>query len=161
MPSIPARFIVEALIYPGNLAITSSHYGTLDLGGLPSLAATASPMRRNLAPRGARLCVSGRSHGVEEPVDLKLRAVAIAGQRLRRGQHLRGGGSRLARTALNVGDVGRHLVGALCRLLNVAGNFLGRGTLIPSLETALVRTRPLGWDEGYEGLKLKAANYAP
>ena len=38
---------------------------------------------------GASLVRSGRAHRVEELADLELEAVRVAGQRLRRGEHLR------------------------------------------------------------------------
>ncbi len=49
---------------------------------------------------------------------------------LRRREHLRGCRAGLGRAALHVGDVGGDLLGALRRLLHVAGDFLGRCTLL-------------------------------
>src|SRR3981081_1846705 len=51
---------------------------------------------------------SGRAHRVQELADLELEPVAVARQRWGRGQHLRGGRSGLAGTALHVGDIGGH-----------------------------------------------------
>ena len=73
---------------------------------------------------------SGRPYRVEELADLELEAVAVAGQRLRRREHLRGGRAGLAGAALHVGDIGRDLLGALRGLLHVAGNFLRRRALL-------------------------------
>jgi hypothetical protein len=69
-------------------------------------------------------------YGVEELADLELEAVAVAGQRLRRRENLRRGRSGFAGAALHVGDVGTDLLGALSRLLHVAGNFLRCSTLL-------------------------------
>src|ERR1700688_4430326 len=73
---------------------------------------------------------SGRAHRVKELADLELEAVAVAGQRLRRRQHLRGGHAGVAGAALHVGDIGRDLHGAFRGLLHVAGNLLGRCALL-------------------------------
>ena len=70
------------------------------------------------------------AHRIEELADFELEAVAVAGQRLRRGEHLRRGRAGLAGAALHVGDVGRDLHGALSGLLHVAGNLLRRRTLL-------------------------------
>src|SRR5437870_3271955 len=55
---------------------------------------------------------------------------ALARKRLRRNQRLRGGSAGFARAAIDIGDVGCDLGGPMGGLLNVAGNFLGRGTLL-------------------------------
>ena len=60
---------------------------------------------------------SGGSHRLEKLADLELEAAAVAGQHLRRGQHLRGRRAGLARAALHVGDVGRDLLRAVRGLL--------------------------------------------
>ena len=70
------------------------------------------------------------AHRIQEPADFELEAVAVAGQRLRRRQHLRRRRAGLAGAALHVGDVGRDLLGALRRLLHVAGDLLRRGALL-------------------------------
>src|SRR5450755_3301313 len=80
--------------------------------------------------RGRVSALSGRPHRIEEFADFELEAVAVAGQRLRRRENLRRGRSGLAGAALHVGDVGGDLLGALGGLLDVAGNLLGRRTLL-------------------------------
>ena len=88
-----------------------------------------APLGRNRRPaRPAAL--SGRPHRIEELADFELEAVAVAGQRLRRGENLRRGRAGLAGAALHVGDVGGDLLGALRRLLHVAGNLLRRRALL-------------------------------
>src|SRR4051794_34369901 len=72
----------------------------------------------------------GRPDRIQELANLGLEACAIAGQHLRRRQDLRGSRAGLARAALHVGDVGRHLLGALRRLLHVPGDFLGGCALL-------------------------------
>src|SRR3977135_1820593 len=62
--------------------------------------------------------LSGRPDRTEELADLALEPAAFAGQRLRRGEHLRGGRSGFAGAALHVGDVGGDLLGAVRRLLH-------------------------------------------
>src|SRR3954468_9777496 len=69
------------------------------------------------------------AHRTQELADLKLEPVAFHGQRLRRRQHLRRGRSGLAGAALYVRDIRVDLGGAMRRLLDVAGNLLGRGAL--------------------------------
>jgi hypothetical protein len=56
--------------------------------------------------RSRRFLSSGGAHRVEELADFKLEPVAVAGQRLRRGENLRRGRAGLAGAALHVGDVG-------------------------------------------------------
>src|ERR1700733_9196924 len=73
---------------------------------------------------------SGRPDGTEELADLELEAVAVGRQRLGCRQNLRGGRTGLAGAALHIGDVGGNLLGALRRLLHVAGDFLGRRPLL-------------------------------
>src|SRR3979409_2473721 len=86
-----------------------------------------SGLKVMLRPRSS---ISGRSHRVEELADFELEALAVAGQRLCRQENLRGGRTGLAGAALHVGDVGGDLLGAVSRLLDVAGNFLRRRTLL-------------------------------
>src|SRR6267378_4807007 len=80
--------------------------------------------------KNSGLCLSGRSYRIEELADFELEAVRVAGQGLRRREHLRRSRSGLAGAALHVGDVGGDLLGAVSGLLDVAGNFLGRRTLL-------------------------------
>src|ERR1700682_2867865 len=68
---------------------------------------------------------SGGPNRTEEFADLELEAAAVAGQRLRRGEHWRGGRAGLAGAALHVGDVGGDLLGAVGCLLHLARNLLG------------------------------------
>src|SRR5882724_1893197 len=86
------------------------------------------PESRTPAPFGAGFVRSGGPHRVEEFADLELEAVAVAGQC--RGENLRRGRSGFAGAALHVGDVRRDLLRALSRLLHVAGNLMGRRTLL-------------------------------
>src|SRR5712664_714330 len=69
-----------------------------------------------------RSALSGGPHRVEELADFELEAIAVAGQRLCRGENLRRGRAGLAGAALHVGDVGGYLLGAVGGLLDVAGN---------------------------------------
>src|SRR5215213_9784555 len=62
--------------------------------------------------------------------DLALEPVALAGQRFCRAEHLGGGGTGLAGATLYVGDVGGNLLRAVCGLLHIAGDFLGRRALL-------------------------------
>ena len=55
----------------------------------------------------------GRPYRIEELADFELEPVRVAGQRLRRGEHLRRGRAGLAGPALHVSDVRTHLLGAL------------------------------------------------
>src|SRR6266704_1866253 len=82
------------------------------------------------APFGAGFVTSGGPHRVEELADFQLEAVAVAGQRLRRGENLRRGRSGFAGATLHIGDVGGDLLGALRCLLHVAGNLLRRRALL-------------------------------
>ena len=73
---------------------------------------------------------SGGAHRLEEFGDLELETVAVARQRLRRGENVRRGGLRLGRAALHVGDVGGDHLRPLRGLLHVAGDFLRRRALL-------------------------------
>src|SRR6266853_1088242 len=87
--------------------------------------ANAAGRRRPSRPRHSS-CLHGRGrsrsrqpaalrrpHRIQELADFELEAVAVAGERLGRGEHLRRGRTGLAGAALHVGDVGGDLLGAL------------------------------------------------
>src|SRR5579864_3043806 len=68
--------------------------------------------------------------GAEEAAHFGLQPIAFAGQRAGRRQYLRGRRASLAGAALNLGDAGRDLLRAGRRLVDVAGDFLRRTTLL-------------------------------
>ena len=80
-----------------------------------------------VATRHKVLC---RSHRTQEVAYFNLQPVAFGGQRLRGRQHLGGRRSGLGGAALHVGDVRRHLHGALGRPLHIARDFPGRRALL-------------------------------
>src|SRR6185437_12557130 len=57
------------------------------------------------------IACSGGPHRGEELAHLGLEPTAVAGQHLRRREHLRGGRSGIAGAALHIGDVSGHLLG--------------------------------------------------
>src|SRR5690242_4794266 len=61
----------------------------------------------------------------QELADFGLQPVGVVRKHLRRREHLRRSRAGLGCAALHVGDVGRDLLGALGRLLHVAGDLLG------------------------------------
>jgi len=73
---------------------------------------------------------SGCSDAAQESIDFISQMGAFARQRLGGGQDLCRGRAGLARSALHINNVRRHLLGALSRLLHVARDFLCRGTLL-------------------------------
>jgi len=73
---------------------------------------------------------SGGADRGQEFGDFGPETAAIAGQRFRGREHLRGRRAGLGGAALHVGDVGGDLLGALRGLLHVAGDFLGGRTLL-------------------------------
>src|SRR4051812_17050927 len=89
-------------------------------GSLPEAGALCLPPTRS----------SGGPDRIQKPADFELEAMAVARQRLRRREHLRGGGAGLAGTALHVRNVGGNLLGSAGGLLHVARNFLRRRALL-------------------------------
>src|SRR4051812_16634173 len=72
---------------------------------------------------------SGRPYGGEELVHLRLQALVLVRQELRRRKYLGRSRPGVARAAVDVGNGGRDLGGADRRLLDAAGDFLSRGAL--------------------------------
>src|SRR3954468_11973980 len=80
--------------------------------------------------RGDAAAASGGEHRIEELAHLEFEPRALLRQRLRRGQHAGGRLAGRAGAALDVGNAGTDLHGALRRLLDVAGDFLGGSALL-------------------------------
>ncbi len=73
---------------------------------------------------------SRRTHRAQEFRYFNLEPAGVARQRLRRGEHLRRRRSCFSRATLHIRDIGRHLLGALRGVLDVAGDFLRRSALL-------------------------------
>jgi hypothetical protein len=71
-----------------------------------------------------------RPHRREELIDLALEVVAVARERLRRGEHLRGGRTGLAGAAIDVGDLGGDLAVPCAARSTLRAISRGRGALL-------------------------------
>src|SRR3954471_13454953 len=88
---------------------------------------TASARFSKLRAAGASLRSAYRR---EEFVDFGAKMMALGRQRLCRGENLCGGRAGLGGAAIDVGDAGRDLTGALGRLADIAGDLLRCGALL-------------------------------
>src|SRR5437868_14840241 len=87
--------------------------------------------RRRLQQRyGRARCSLGRDDAREEELDFAAQQLRLPRQRAGAVEHLARRLARLAGGPGDAGDVARHLVGALRRLLDVAGDRLGGRSLL-------------------------------
>src|SRR5258708_40011721 len=86
-----------------------------------SIYVNATPRKSTERQPRAGLC---RPHRIQELADLELEAVAVARQRLRRRENLRGGRAALTGAAVHLAAVGGERLGARGRLVPAVGGFV-------------------------------------